>query len=249
LARRREIIVIRKPAEEHHGHHGGSWKVAYADFVTALMALFLLLWLLMALKPQQKQEVAKMFRPSASEQGEVNGEGVTTYGESAGAMKIINKLDPKQRKQLELAGQIKELVKTQLHLPGSGVTVDDNGGVLLKLPSGILFAPGSSELTPEAQRILDGVASMLMKHKINLQIRGHADDMETKGSGYPGKWEFSAARAAAALKYITTKFTLPPVRYEAVGYADSRPLAPNTSEENRVLNRRIEIYYSFNDSM
>lgn len=246
MARKREIIVIHKPAEEHHGHHGGSWKVAYADFVTALMALFLLLWLLMALKPQQKQEIAKMFKPGEAAQGDV-GEGSPVFGESAG--KIMTKLDPKQRQQLELAGQLKALVKDEVrNMPGSGVTVDDRGGILLKLPSSILFAPGTSELTPEAQRILDGVATMLMKHKINLQVRGHTDDAEAKGTGYPSKWEFSAARAAAALKYITTKFTLPPVRYEAVGFGDSRPMAPNTSEENKKLNRRIEIYYSFNES-
>jgi len=247
VARRREIIVIRKPAEEHHGHHGGSWKVAYADFVTALMALFLLLWLLMALKPQQKQEIARMFQGTAQTQGDVGGEGTPVFGELTSS-KIVTRLDQKQRQQLELAGQLKELVKTRM--PGSvnaGVTVDDKGGVLLKLPSGILFASGASDLTPEAQRLLDGVAGMLMKHKINLQVRGHADDQESRGTGYGSQWEFSAARAAVALRYLTGKFTLPPVRYEAVGYGDSRPLVANTSAENRQLNRRIEIYFAIMD--
>ncbi|EPR42369.1 Motility protein B, N-terminal domain containing protein [Desulfovibrio sp. X2] len=249
MARSREIVVIRKPAEEHHEHHGGSWKVAYADFVTAMMALFLLLWLLLALKPQQKQQLAQFFRNPESVKAHVDENGKPIIGEIVDAKQAIARLDVRQRLQLDVAGQLKELLKDELKtLPGAGVTLDDKGGIKVTLPSSALFKAGSVDLTPEAMRILDGVAAVLMKHQVNLQVRGYSDDQEVQGTRYPNKWEFSAARAAAALEYITHKFTLPPVHYEAVGLGDSRPLVPNTSDENRALNRRIEIYYSLVDS-
>jgi chemotaxis protein MotB len=69
------IIVIKKAAEEEHGHHGGAWKVAYADFVTAMMAFFLLLWLLSATSEEQKKGIADYFDPNTSVSNSRSGSG------------------------------------------------------------------------------------------------------------------------------------------------------------------------------
>lgn len=74
-------------------------------------------------------------------------------------------------------------------------------------------------------------------------MRGHTDDIPVRSAKYPSNWELSAARAAAALRYIVEKGGINPSRLKAVGYAGTRPLVPNTSEANRAINRRVEFYF------
>jgi len=106
-----------------------------------------------------------------------------------------------------------------------------------------MFMPGSATLRPEGIKVLQGVVEVLKKHKMNLAVRGHTDDEETGGSVYPSKWELSAARAAAAARYIIESAGISSTRVKAVGYADSNPLVPNTTAENKAVNRRVEFYY------
>jgi chemotaxis protein MotB len=237
-----DIIVITVEEEGHAAAHGGSWKVAYADFVTAMMALFLLMWLLLALKPQQKAQLSMYFKSPDTPVQETK-DGKPIIGEVVNSKELVSRLDKPKRTQLAVAGKIKELLKDQKISPGSGLKVDDRG-VSMELPSSALFAPGSANLTPAAEQMLDQAAEILKKNEVVLQVRGHADDEEAKGSQFPNKWVLSAARAAAAVRYISSRFTVPPARMQAVGYGDSRPLVPPDTPENRGKNRRIEIYYS-----
>jgi len=241
--KKREIVVITKPTEDHAAAHGGSWKVAYADFVTALMALFLLLWLLIALKPQQKAQLALYFRsPDVAIQESKDGRPV--IGEVVDSATILKRMPPTQKAQLEVAGKIKALLRADAQaMEGAGVRVDDEG-VSLDIPSSELFAPGSTRLQPWAGRVLAQAAEILKKHDVVLEIRGHSDDEEAQASPFKDKWVFSAARAAAVLDKIAQQFSLPPARMSAAGFADSRPLGPDRTPEERAANRRIEIYYA-----
>ncbi|MEW5774956.1 MAG: flagellar motor protein MotB [Thermodesulfobacteriota bacterium] len=241
--RKREIIVITRPAEDHGAAHGGSWKVAYADFVTALMALFLLLWLLIALKPQQKAQLALYFRsPDVAVKESKDGRPV--LGEVTDSATIMQRMDPAKKTQLAVAGKIKALLHKEAQaMEGAGVRVDEEG-VSLTIPSAQLFAAGGTELLPGAEALLAQAAAILKKHDVVLEVRGHADDQEAQASLLRDKWVFSAARAAAVLNAIAAQFALPPARMSAAGYADSRPLGPDRTAEERAANRRIEIYYA-----
>jgi chemotaxis protein MotB len=240
---KRQIIVIAKPAEDHGAAHGGSWKVAYADFVTALMALFLLLWLLMALKPQQKAQLSMYFRsPDVAVKESKDGRPV--FGEVVDSATLVKRMTPAKKAQLAVAGKIKSLLREQAQvMEGAGVRVDEDG-VSLAIPGDRLFAPGTTRLLPGAEGLLAQAAEILKKHEVVLEVRGHSDDAEALASPFKDKWVFSAARAAAVLNEIASQFALPPVRMSAAGYADSRPLGPDRTPEERAANRRIEIYYA-----
>jgi len=97
----------------------------------------------------------------------------------------------------------------------------------------------------QAAKLLDGVADILMAQKVDLVIRGHTDDTENGNGLYPSKWELSAARAAASLRYILAKSNgaIAATRMRAAGYADTRPLVPVFDEAGRTANRRVEFYY------
>jgi chemotaxis protein MotB len=233
------VVIYRESDEGHGGHHGGSWKVAYADFVTALMAFFLLLWLVVSLKPQKKQELSLVFQDKnvPSKEKVQNLEKVPTFI-SPDAIKGSPefKLSQENKLKYEIALLVKELITSDLSVKSnSGVSNDS-----------VMFKPGSAELTPSALKMLDGVAKILRDFKINLTVRGHADD-EEKGGPYPSKWELSAARAAAAARYLAEKAGIPTTRLRAVGLADSQPLVPPTSTENKARNRRIEFFYTSPD--
>jgi chemotaxis protein MotB len=242
------VIIKKKGGDGHAAHHGGSWKVAYADFVTAMMAFFLLMWLIAALKPQQKETLAFVFKdtkqgsPSEIKQG-VSPAMFIPSDAKVGMAEM--KLSEKDQLKYEVALLVKELLAREKELQNNSGISSDNAGVLMQVNNSVMFAQNSAVLKPEAAKMLNGVADILLAQKVNLVIRGHTDDVENGSGLYPSKWELSAARAAACLRYILAKSNgaIAATRMRAAGCADSRPLVPVMDEANRSANRRVEFYY------
>ena len=237
-------IIVKKAEEGHAGAHGGSWKVAYADFVTAMMALFLLLWLTMALKPQQKEVISAMFQDQELPTKKAEIASMPTYVAKdavQGAPQF--KLSQDEQLRYDVALMIKQIMSQSPEVKQNSGVSSDKFGVLLHVNNAVMFQPGSATLKPEGLKVLDEVTEVLKKHKMNLVVRGHTDDTEATSSLYPSKWELSAARAAAGARYIIEKGGIQSNRVKAVGYADSVPLVPNTSDQNRAINRRVEFFY------
>lgn len=239
-------IIVKKEEDSHAGHHGGSWKVAYADFVTAMMALFLVLWLTLALKPQQKQQLSAFFQDQdVSTKKEKSSDNVLmpTYiakDVQQGAPQF--KLSQDEKFKYEVALLIKQLMDNDPNIKQNSGISSDKVGVLLHVNSSVLFQPGSAQLKPEAYHLLDEVVVVLKKIKVDLVVRGHTDDIEA-GTGGQSKFELSALRAAACVRYIVEKGGIESTRVRAAAYADSQPIAPNTTEQNRAINRRVEFLY------
>jgi chemotaxis protein MotB len=240
-------IIIKKVVDGHAAHHGGSWKVAYADFVTAMMAFFLLMWLIAALKPQQKESLAMVFKDAKTSQSDIKQSVTATTFIPKDAKMGIPEMNLSQQDKLkyEVALLVKELLAQDKELQNNSGISADNAGVLMQVNNSVMFAQNSAVLKPEAAKILNGVTDILLNQKVNLVIRGHTDDTENGNGLYPSKWELSAARSAAALRYILTKGNgaIAATRMRAAGYADSRPLVPVINDENRAVNRRVEFYY------
>jgi len=242
------IIIIKKVEGGHAAHHGGSWKVAYADFVTAMMAFFLLMWLIAAMKPQQKESLAIIFRDAKHDSRSEVKQGVVQAmfipKDAKVGMAEMN-LSEKDKLKYEVALLVKELLAKDKDLQSNSGISSDNAGVLMQVNNAVMFAPNSAVLKPEAAKLLDGVANILLAQKVDLVIRGHTDDTENGNGLYPSKWELSAARAAASLRYILTRGNgaIAATRMRAAGYADSRPLVPVFDDASRAANRRVEFYY------
>jgi len=241
-------IIIKKVVDGHAAPHGGSWKVAFADFMTAMMAFFLLLWLIAALKPQQKESLAVIFKDAKHDSRSDVKQAVvmaTFIPKDAKVGMAEMDLSQKDRLKYEVALMVKELLAQEQDLQSNSGISSDNAGVLMQVNNSVMFAANSAVLKPGAAKILDGVTNILLNQKVDLVIRGHTDDTETGNGLYPSKWELSAARAAAALRYILAKGNgaIAATRLRAAGYADSRPLVPAINDENRSVNRRVEFYY------
>ncbi|HZZ16527.1 MAG TPA: flagellar motor protein MotB [Candidatus Sulfotelmatobacter sp.] len=233
----RPIIIIKKKGG-HGGHHGGAWKVAYADFVTAMMSLFIVLWLLSSSKPVQ-EAVGGYFRdPSGT--ADKKGSAVAGAGENF----ILTKDDmPKLKGQLEdKIREMNDFEKLKNHIE---MTVT-NEGLRIELSesaAGTFFDSGSPKLNADGHELVIALAQELSKLPNKLSIEGHTDSKPYAATGNYSNWELSTDRANAARRLMQTNGIGPEQITQVRGFADQRlrksdnPLDPS--------NRRISIIVQY----
>ena len=128
------------------------------------------------------------------------------------------------------------------HLDGKVTVVSNERGVVISLVSDdMLFERGQAELRPKSDAVLERVAQILKTVPNQVAIEGHTCNLPIHTGRFPSNWELSTARAGTVLRYFTERAGLPNGRFMAAGYADTRPLVPNSSEANRAHNRRVDI--------
>jgi chemotaxis protein MotB len=229
----RPIIIIKKKAG-HGGHHGGAWKVAYADFVTAMMALFIVLWLLNTSKPV-KEAVAGYFKDPA---GTANKIGSTKVG-TAEALAITKDDMPKLKEELEKAirrvpdfDKIKEQI--EMTITPEGLRIE-----LLETETGTFFEVGNSSPSDSGKELLSLLAQELGKLPNHLSIEGHTDSKPYAGRREYGNWELSTDRANAARRLMQHDGLRSDEVSQVRGYADQMLRTPGQPLD--ASNRRISV--------
>lgn len=247
----KNIIIIKKKGHGGHGHHGGSWKVAYADFVTAMMAFFLLMWLLNMAKPEQKEGLAQYFREFslfehrgsfviAGDKDKSDAKGAVE-GSMAARIGHDMKVDPATAQQREkLSEQIRENVEEQLPTDKNRVVVEQfEDGLRIQIVDDLgkpYFDPGQVGLTTDGVKALEAVAKAIRYVPNKLAIEGHTDGSP---SGKVDNWDLSSARANQA-RNVLARMGFDMNRLVRVsGYANAAPYAPADPLDPR--NRRISI--------
>ncbi|MGC8783716.1 MAG: OmpA/MotB family protein [Armatimonadota bacterium] len=204
------------------------WLITYADMITLLVALFIMLYSMSAVNQEKFGALAQSMRREFQALPEHNG------GKIVGTGQIVDPLE-------QQASQLQQfLQKTGLQAQVR-VRHEERGMVISLLSDGTLFDLGSADLKPSARQVLDQVAQVLRAVPNPVLIEGHTDNLPIRTPQYPSNWELSAARAARVLRYLVQKGGIPAHRLIAVGYADTRPLVPNNSPSNRAQNRRVDI--------
>lgn len=240
----KRVIIVKKPYEAGPRDTGlPPWMATFADMVTLLLCFFVLLLSFANQDVQKFRDVlgslrdafgVAVVRTKSTELAlETSSSTDSIASPTSSAEQILNGVVIRIRSILEKNPELKE---------ASGVRVDREG-VLFDVRSVALFEPGSALLSPDANRALDSVVLLLKEYPLNLVVRGHTDNRPISTGRYPSNWELSAARAANALAYIIEVGGIPVNRVKAVGYAHTRPLAPNTTEEGRLANQRVEFYF------
>lgn len=240
-----EEVIEKKPPDPPPQEEGlPPWMATFADMVTLLLCFFVLLLSF------ANQDVEKFRDAMGSIKGafgvreiRAKNEDMALVSTSKTAQKAVSKISQNERVFLGVIMRIKSLFEKEEVdvLKGTGVT-SDRDGVVFSTQANLLFENGTARLKPDASRILDKVISVLHDYKLNLVVRGHSDDRPIHTDAFPSNWELSAARAAVALDYVLKKGNFPINRAKAVGYADTRPVAPNDSDEDRRKNQRVEFY-------
>ena len=230
-------IIIKKKII-HGGHHGGAWKVAYADFVTAMMALFIVLWL-MGASDQVKKAVAGYFKdPSA--RSVQNGSGQAGSGENLNLGKDdLGKLKQKLEAAMKQAPELARLKdQVQMTVTGEGLRIE-----LLESEVGTFFESGNADPTGPGKDMLTMIASQLGKMPNNLLIEGHTDARPyTSSRGY-SNWELSADRANSARKIMQENGVRSNQVTEVRGFGFQHLRKPD--EPNSPSNRRVSIVVKY----
>jgi chemotaxis protein MotB len=233
----RPIIIFKKKGG-HGGHHGGAWKVAYADFVTAMMALFIVLWLLNSSK-QIQVAVGGYFKDPTGTAKKV-GSNMVGSGENFS----LNKDNmPKLKEQLQQAmRQMVDFQKLKDHIEMT-VTSEGLRIELSESATGTFFESGSSQLNGDGREMLVMLAQELSKLPNKLSIEGHTDSKPYSKGGNYGNWELSSDRANAARRLMQANGIREDQVTQVRGFADQKlrmaadPLDPS--------NRRISFIVQY----
>lgn len=148
--------------------------------------------------------------------------------------------------QLDELNQAKKLLESALskEIEDKQVKLEMMGkGLVITILGDVLFDSGKAKIRPESYPILDKVATVLKENVpgLNVGIEGHTDSVPIKFSGWKSNWELSTARALSVLHYLVEEKDIFPQRVSALGYGEYRPVASNSTKEDRQLNRRVEI--------
>lgn len=119
--------------------------------------------------------------------------------------------------------------------------VEERGLVITVVSDRVLFAPGSADLTPDSDVVVDALAVALARLPNRLTVEGHTDSRPISTVRFPSNWELSVGRASTVLRALVERHGFAPDRLNAAGYADQRPAGPNETAEGRAANRRVEI--------
>jgi chemotaxis protein MotB len=233
----RPIIIIKKKGG-HGGHHGGAWKVAYADFVTAMMALFIVLWLLNTSKPV-KEAIAGYFKdPSGSTKNP--GTNLSGSGEN---FSLTKDNMPKLKQELEKAvRQMNDFdrFKNQVEMT---VTAEGLRIEMLESANGTFFDTGSSKPTEQGKELLIMLAQELNKLPNKITIEGHTDSKPYVGKGNYGNWELSADRANITRRLMQESGLREDQVSQVRGYADQNLRKP--ADPLDPSNRRITLIVQY----
>ncbi|PIE68963.1 MAG: flagellar motor protein MotB [Deltaproteobacteria bacterium] len=237
----------KKRCEEEVCEEGlPAWLATFADLMSLLLTFFVLLLSFANMDIQKFQDMMGSVKDAFGVQLKRKQDTYIAFSPSKYERDGI----PMNRENREVLGlnlAMQSALQEDENLKKNVDLKPDDSGLLMRISSGVMFKPGSAVLTPEAAPVLDKVIAILTDRHFDLVVRGHTDDTLVSSSHYPSNWELSSARAAAAVRYILEHSSISPFRIKAVGYADTRPLLPNTSNTNRKTNRRVEFYFKHPD--
>jgi len=258
-------IIVKKITVVAGGHHGGAWKVAYADFVTAMMAFFLLLWLLGATTEKQRKGIADYFTPtlvkmkegSAGSNGLLGGSSLTDVDNyphrqgQTGTKTMTVPLDATGGPK-EGAGRLKRMQQkldealrksaTLRRLARQIRMVDTTEGIRIDLVDNADFAMfrlGTTVLTPDAVQILAAIGQTIAPEPGTLMVRGHTDALPYRRGTVANNWSLSAGRAEATRQALIRNGIAEDRFRRIEGVADREPLIADNPQDPR--NRRISV--------
>ena len=261
-----EVLIKKVKAKGHGGHHGGAWKVAYADFVTAMMAFFLLMWLLGATNSEKRKGIADYFSPSVLQSSQSGGsdgilggrsleqpDGAAPHAQQSGVVPAtpFHRSSPQSPKEEE--GQLRKVeedIRRRMERD-PGLKGLKNQIRFTHTPEGLrielidkadysMFASGTDAMDPRARALVAVVAQAIGDVPNKLAIRGHTDGSPfRRQGGAANNWALSANRAEATRQVLLASGVAANRFSRLEGVADTEPYNPADPLDPR--NRRLSV--------
>lgn len=211
MRRRKETSI------EHESHLRDRWLISYADLVTLLLALFIVMYA--ASDHERARKIAESF--SAENTG---GRGILPGSDG--------EKDERDKFEQKLLANPVLIQKTK--------TRQTKVGLVVSLSEAGFFAPGEAAINPEADAVITILAESLQNTNAQIRIEGHTDSTPIYNTRYPSNWELSTARASSVLARLIER-GITPERLSAAGYGGFQPIADNSTPEGRAQNRRVDV--------
>jgi chemotaxis protein MotB len=210
----------RSASTEEFGGGLEAFLLTYADMITLLLVIFVM-----------------MYTASNIDQ-EKFAEAMSSFQEKVVKIESVNvRLTQDEMKMLE---KLRELVKD--NIDPNALIAGDTKTITFKIPSSDLFGPGSATLVEDAGKlILETIEEEMQDGVKQVIVDGHTDNVPTKTAKFPSNWDLSAARASSVARFIIKKMRFNAKFVVVSGYGEHRPMKPNTTDDNRAANRRVEV--------
>ncbi|MGG3890932.1 flagellar motor protein MotB [Metabacillus fastidiosus] len=245
--------MAKKQRKKHHEEHiDESWLIPYADLLTLLLALFIVLFSMSSLDAQKFQQLARAFNSEFS-----GGTGVLEFPSPTPNQKMeqLNKqekdekekenekkLDAKEQEELkEVQQKINEYI-TNNNLNADLKTTLTDEGLLVTILNDIFFDSGKSFVREKDEQLAREISELLvMNPPRNIIISGHTDNVPISNSEFDSNWELSVMRAVNFMKIVMENDKLNSEHFSAKGFGEFKPVASNDKEAGRQKNRRVEV--------
>lgn len=257
-----DIRVIKKKIKGHAVHHGGAWKVAYADFVTAMMAFFLVMWII-GLDAGTKSAIAAYFKdPEAFMEGVRAGNAAFSVTDATVGGPYKPKLQEKtkktsaeaeKRRLQDAKSAIEKVIAAtpefrvlkkhiDMKIINDGLKIE-----LLESQESMFFDAASAAVKPQTRHLLASIARELGKLPNKIMLEGHTDIRPLNRTDGYTNWELSADRANSARRIMEASGVQPGQVSQVRGYAATEPR--DTNNPANFINRRVSIMVEFSDAM
>jgi chemotaxis protein MotB len=231
----------RKQASQPTG--APKWMVTFSDLITLILVFFILLFSMSQIDIVKFRAIADSFQqrqilefypsviPFENPSAEPDMEKEKTQPQSS---------EQADKELTQLLADIQSYLNEN-KLSDVVVATRTERGVVLVLQEQALFASGEATVLEDAYPFLNKVGDLLSRIPNFVKVEGHTDNRPIGTYRFPSNWELSSARASSVIRYIIQTENLDPKRFIAVGYGDTRPIAPNDTRENLQKNRRVEV--------
>jgi chemotaxis protein MotB len=257
-------VIIKKVGKKGHGGgHGGAWKVAYADFVTAMMAFFLLMSLLAMVSPEKRAGISYYFKHFnvfdkaglSFVETKITPKVSLMDDQALGKPELSLQIEEEEQRALQsaeaLSEHLKKEIESKLNDFKDQIIIDTYEGAvrveILDKETGTMFPLGSSEISANGKRILKTISPAIIASNRKIAIEGHTDALTYAAPGKYSNWELSTERASVARKELERAGLPPEMLMRVTGYAATEPLNKSNLYDPR--NRRISIlmFYQYKE--
>ncbi|CUH96280.1 hypothetical protein P22_2370 [Propionispora sp. 2/2-37] len=241
-------------AQQHEEHMDETWLIPYADLLTLLLAVFIVLFASSQIDQKKFEQISKSMS--------------VAFGSGSPAIFDSMRVDPQSSDDPSAADSLAKSAQEQAYVEESAQLmrtkqildkyIQDNGltnelqtiltdeGLLIRIKDNALFPSGSADLLPDSRRTGGEIAKMLLPLSQKIIVSGHTDNVPINTGAFPSNWDLSTKRAVNFVKFLLSQEKIDPGRFSATGHGEFRPVASNDTEEGRAQNRRVEVLIARN---
>lgn len=254
--------MAKKRSKQHHEEHlDETWLIPYADLLTLLLALFIILFASSQLDSKKYDAIMRSLNsaftggtsffdqpnvvPKVQEPNEGQKLGEQAQKSPTDLRKLLDEQQELAQKELQELEQLKEAMDQYIQDNGLSAQLETkltNDLLMISIRDNALYASGSAIVQPEAQKLAAAISALLVQYPdYEIEVAGHTDNVPIRNAEFDSNWDLSSKRALNFMKILLNHPQMNPARFRSIGYGEYQPIDTNDTVEGRSNNRRVEV--------